>query len=148
MNYSNANKSIEMSNGEIAGGESLLLCLYFRRLALADHRSVSPTPARLHLSPSSLLHPYGNPPTPRPPHQTAYVAATVASCSIAVGLSTLVPRLRGLQPTTKALLAKFIPFASVASAGVVNIGLMRWKEIRDGESVREGGRRCEGKAVC
>ena len=64
---------------------------------------------------------------------TAYLSATVASCSIAVGLSRLVPRLRGLQPATRALLGKLIPFASVASAGVVNIGLMRWKEVRDGQ---------------
>ncbi|KAI5480704.1 mitochondrial carrier protein, tricarboxylate/iron carrier [Pseudohyphozyma bogoriensis] len=81
VNYSNANKSIAMSNSEIA---------------------------------------------------SAYVAATAASCSIAVGLSMLVPRLKGISPAAKNLLGKFIPFASVASAGCVNIGLMRWKEIRDG----------------
>jgi len=62
----------------------------------------------------------------------AYVAATVASCSIAVGLSQLVPRLR-VSPSAKALLGKLVPFAAVASAGCVNIGLMRWKEMRDGK---------------
>ncbi|GAA5871128.1 hypothetical protein JCM1840_007599 [Sporobolomyces johnsonii] len=83
VNYSNANKSIEMSNSEIA---------------------------------------------------SAYVAATVASCTIAVSLSQLVPRLR-VSPAAKALLGKLVPFAAVASAGCVNIGLMRWKEMRDGISV-------------
>lgn len=63
---------------------------------------------------------------------TAYVFATAASCSIAVGLSSLVPRLRSLSPTARSLLGKFVPFVAVASAGCVNIGLMRWKEIRDG----------------
>ncbi|KAK4050590.1 Sideroflexin FSF1 [Microbotryomycetes sp. JL201] len=83
VNYSNANKSIQMSNSEIA----------------------------------------------------SYVSATLASCSIAVGLNSIVPRLTGVSPGTRALLAKFVPFAAVASAGVVNIGLMRWKEIRDGISI-------------
>ncbi|KAK4054954.1 Sideroflexin FSF1 [Microbotryomycetes sp. JL221] len=83
VNYSNANKSIQMSNTEIA----------------------------------------------------SYVSATLASCSIAVGLNSIVPRLKGVSPGTRALLAKFVPFAAVASAGVVNIGLMRWKEIRDGISI-------------
>ncbi|KAM0748588.1 tricarboxylate carrier [Meredithblackwellia eburnea MCA 4105] len=84
VNYSNANKSIQMSNTEIA---------------------------------------------------SAYLSATVASCSIAVGLSNLVPRLKSLTPGTRALLGRFVPFVAVASAGCVNIGLMRWKEIRDGISV-------------
>ncbi|KWU41149.1 Tricarboxylate/iron carrier, partial [Rhodotorula sp. JG-1b] len=79
VNYSNANKSISMSTGEIA---------------------------------------------------SAYAAATVASCSIAVGLSQLVPRLR-VSPAARSLLGKLVPFAAVASAGCVNIGLMRWKEMRD-----------------
>ncbi|KAJ8293651.1 putative mitochondrial transport protein fsf1 [Rhodotorula toruloides] len=65
---------------------------------------------------------------------SAYAAATVASCSIAVGLSQLVPRLR-VSPSARALLSKLVPFAAVASAGCVNIGLMRWKEMRDGISV-------------
>ncbi|KAM0791679.1 hypothetical protein ACM66B_003955 [Microbotryomycetes sp. NB124-2] len=83
VNYSNANKSIQMSNSEIA----------------------------------------------------SYVSATLASCSIAVGLNSIVPRLKGVSPGTRALLARFVPFVAVASAGVVNIGLMRWKEIRDGISI-------------
>lgn len=68
--------------------------------------------------------------------RAAYVAATLASCTIAVSLSSLVPRLRGISPATRSLLGKLVPFVAVASAGCVNIGLMRWKEIRDGRSSR------------
>lgn len=71
----------------------------------------------------------------------AYAAATVASCSIAVGLSQLVPRLR-VSPAARSLLGKLVPFAAVASAGCVNIGLMRWKEMRDGERL---GCSCSGR---
>ncbi|KDE09853.1 hypothetical protein MVLG_00251 [Microbotryum lychnidis-dioicae p1A1 Lamole] len=84
VNYSNANKSISMTNAEIA---------------------------------------------------KAYASATIASCTIAVGLTSLVPRLRSLTPSTRMLLGKLVPFVAVASAGCVNIGLMRWKEIRDGISI-------------
>ncbi|WWD21665.1 hypothetical protein CI109_106151 [Kwoniella shandongensis] len=65
---------------------------------------------------------------------TAYVAATFTSVFLAVSLSRLVPRLR-VSPTTKDLLGKLVPFASVASAGVVNISCIRWKEMRDGVEV-------------
>ncbi|KAK4684940.1 hypothetical protein P7C73_g5221, partial [Tremellales sp. Uapishka_1] len=65
---------------------------------------------------------------------TAYLAATVTSVVLAVSLGRLVPRLP-FTPTTKDLLAKLVPFASVASAGVVNISCIRWKEMRDGVSV-------------
>lgn len=84
VNYSNANKSIEMSNTEIA---------------------------------------------------SAYASATAASCTIAVSLALLVPRLTRISPATRSLLGKFVPFVAVATAGCVNIGLMRWKEIRDGISI-------------
>lgn len=83
MNHANANKSIEMSNSEIA---------------------------------------------------TAYCAATATSVFLAVGLTTLVPRLR-IAPATKQILARLVPFVSVASAGVVNISCIRWKEMRDGVDV-------------
>ncbi|WVQ79881.1 hypothetical protein IAT38_001981 [Cryptococcus sp. DSM 104549] len=65
---------------------------------------------------------------------TAYVAATFTSVFLAVSLTRLVPRLR-VSPATKDLLTKLVPFASVASAGVVNISCIRWKEMRDGVEV-------------
>ena len=65
---------------------------------------------------------------------TAYVAATFTSVFLAVSLTRLVPRLR-VSSATKEVLAKLVPFASVASAGVVNISCIRWKEMRDGVEV-------------
>lgn len=66
---------------------------------------------------------------------TAYASATLASCGIAVGLNQLVPRLRNLSPGARGLLTKLVPFMAVASAGCVNIALMRWKEASEGISV-------------
>lgn len=54
---------------------------------------------------------------------------------LAVGLNQLVPRLRSISPSTRSLLTRFVPFVAVASAGFVNIALMRWKEIKDGIDV-------------
>lgn len=65
---------------------------------------------------------------------TAYVAATATSVLLAVSLTRLVPRLN-VSPSAKQLLGKLVPFASVASAGVVNISCIRWKEMRDGVEV-------------
>lgn len=76
------------------------------------------------------------PPLPLPPSLTctvaAYIAATLASCTIAVSLTSLVPRLTGLSPGVRGVVGKLVPFFAVATAGCVNVGLMRWKEIRDG----------------
>ena len=66
---------------------------------------------------------------------TAYASATTTSVGLAVGLNQLVPRLRSITPATRSLLTKFVPFVAVASAGFVNIALMRWKEIKDGVDV-------------
>lgn len=49
---------------------------------------------------------------------TAYTAATLTSVLLAVSLTRLVPRLR-VSPGMKDVLVKLVPFASVASAGVV-----------------------------
>ncbi|EJU01850.1 mitochondrion protein [Dacryopinax primogenitus] len=65
----------------------------------------------------------------------AYVAACATSVGIAVSLTRVVPRLRFVSAGTRALLSQFVPFVSVATAGVVNISCMRWKEIRDGVEV-------------
>lgn len=65
----------------------------------------------------------------------AYTAATVSAVGIAVGLTRLVPRLTMVSVGARTILARFVPFASVASAGCVNVSFMRWKEIRDGVSL-------------
>lgn len=58
-----------------------------------------------------------------------------ASCGVALGLNALVPRLKSLSPNAKMLAGRLVPFAAVASAGVLNVFLMRGEEIRQGIDV-------------
>lgn len=58
-----------------------------------------------------------------------------ASCGVAVGLNSLVPRLRGISPSTRLVLGRLVPFAAVASAGALNVFLMRGEEMRTGIDV-------------
>ncbi|KAI9672248.1 MAG: hypothetical protein M1831_002062 [Alyxoria varia] len=66
---------------------------------------------------------------------SSYFIAVSASCSVAVGLNSLVPRLRRLSPTLRTTLGRLVPFAAVASAGALNVFLMRAEEIRRGIDV-------------
>ncbi|ETN46783.1 uncharacterized protein HMPREF1541_00972 [Cyphellophora europaea CBS 101466] len=61
-----------------------------------------------------------------------YLAAVSASCSVALGLNAVVPRLKRVSPNTKMILGRLVPFAAVASAGALNVFLMRGDEIRRG----------------
>ena len=45
------------------------------------------------------------------------------------------PRLHRLTPATKTILTRLVPFAAVASAGALNVFLMRGEEIRQGIDV-------------
>ncbi|CAG8436572.1 14813_t:CDS:2 [Funneliformis caledonium] len=65
----------------------------------------------------------------------AYISAVTTSCGLAVGLTHAVPRLTFLRPSVRGVLARLVPFVAVASAGTVNVYLMRMKEIRDGIDV-------------
>ena len=65
----------------------------------------------------------------------SYLLAVGASCSVAVGLNALVPRLKNVTPSTRILLGRLVPFAAVASAGALNVFLMRSEEIRRGIDV-------------
>lgn len=65
----------------------------------------------------------------------SYFLAVGASCGVALGLNSLVPRLKGLSPSSKMVLGRLVPFAAVASAGVLNVFLMRGEEIRKGIDV-------------
>ena len=62
----------------------------------------------------------------------SYFFAVTASCSVALGLNAVVPRLRHISPATKTILTRLVPFAAVASAGALNVFLMRGEEIRQG----------------
>ncbi|CZS93570.1 hypothetical protein WAI453_001107 [Rhynchosporium graminicola] len=65
----------------------------------------------------------------------SYFLAVGASCSVALGLNALVPRLKKVSPATKTILTRLVPFAAVASAGALNVFLMRGEEIRLGIDV-------------
>jgi len=65
----------------------------------------------------------------------SYFIAVGASCSVALGLNALVPRLKRVSPSTKVVLTRLVPFAAVASAGALNVFLMRGEEIRTGIDV-------------
>ncbi|MCJ1475469.1 hypothetical protein MMC13_004132 [Lambiella insularis] len=75
--------------------------------------------------------------TPLPPSTLlqSYLLAVSASCSVALGLNALVPRLKNISPGTKTVLTRLVPFAAVASAGALNVFLMRGEEIRRGIDV-------------
>ena len=65
----------------------------------------------------------------------SYFLAVGASCSVALGLNALVPRLKRLSPGARTVLSRLVPFAAVASAGALNVFLMRGEEIRKGIDV-------------
>ncbi|KAK7716839.1 lumenal Hsp70 protein [Botryosphaeria dothidea] len=65
----------------------------------------------------------------------SYFMAVGASCGVAYGLNSVVPRLKRVSPTTRIILSRLVPFAAVVSAGVVNVFLMRGEEIRQGIDV-------------
>jgi hypothetical protein len=65
----------------------------------------------------------------------SYFTAVTASCGVALGLNALVPRMKSLSPNAKILAGRLVPFAAVASAGVLNVFLMRGEEIRQGIDV-------------
>lgn len=66
---------------------------------------------------------------------TNYTMAVTASCSVALGLNALVPKLKSLKPNTKMILGRLVPFAAVVSAGIANVFLMRSEELKEGISV-------------
>lgn len=66
---------------------------------------------------------------------TSYAIAVSASCSVALGLNAIVPRLKRISPAVKATLGRLVPFAAVATAGALNVFLMRREEIKRGIDV-------------
>lgn len=65
----------------------------------------------------------------------SYLIAVSASCSVVLGLNALVPRLKMVSPATRTVLTRLVPFAAVASAGALNVFLMRGEEMRQGIDV-------------
>lgn len=66
---------------------------------------------------------------------TNYLLAVTGSCSVALGLNAVVPRLKNISAHTRTVLTRLVPFAAVVSASVVNVYLMRSEEIRKGITV-------------
>ncbi len=63
---------------------------------------------------------------------TAYVSATAASVSVAIGMNKMI----AASPTLSAgMIGRFIPLISVAGANLVNIPLMRQVELKEGITV-------------
>lgn len=75
----------------------------------------------------------------------SYLLAVGVSCSVAVGLNSVVPKIKRLSPGTRTVLTRLVPFAAVATANIFNVFLMRGEEIRRGIDVfpseSEEGRR-------
>eukprot|EP00158_Paraphelidium_tribonemae_P008110 Partr_v1_DN28477_c4_g1_i5_m41139 putative Mitochondrial cation transporter len=76
----------------------------------------------------------------------AYGSAVTASVSVALGLDRLVRSTGLLSPATKAFASRFVPFVAVASAGSINVFLMRRKEIVEGIDVRREDGQVVGKS--
>jgi tricarboxylate carrier len=72
-----------------------------------------------------------------------YAIAVTASCGVALGLNSIVPRLTKVSANTKLILGRLVPFAAVVSAGVVNVFAMRSEEIKKGITVFDS----DGEAV-
>lgn len=64
----------------------------------------------------------------------SFALAVSASCGVAVGLGRAVSKLK-VGAGTKVILGRLVPFAAVATAGVLNVGLMRGGEIQNGIDV-------------
>lgn len=65
----------------------------------------------------------------------SYLLAVSASCSVALGLNAIVPRLKNISPNTRLILTRLVPFAAVSSATALNVLLMRSEEMRRGIDV-------------
>jgi len=66
-----------------------------------------------------------------------YSVAVGLSCSVAVGLGQLVKNASSFKPSVRATVQRFVPYTAVATAGIANVFLMRWNELREGIIVRD-----------
>jgi len=62
---------------------------------------------------------------------TSFLLAVGASCGVALGLGRVVQKVN-FKPNAKMILGRLVPFAAVATAGVMNVCLMRGGEIKKG----------------
>jgi hypothetical protein len=71
---------------------------------------------------------------------TAYAAAVVSSCSLAIGLGKVSSNLQtktSIPPLLRTSASVLVPYLAVASAGAINVLLMRWNEGQDGIQIKD-----------
>ena len=77
----------------------------------------------------------------------AYAYAVGASCAVSYGLNkVLLAAQPKLSTSSYYLLSKTIPFTAVASAGALNVILMRWNEMKHGIDVMDKDGNIIGKS--
>eukprot|EP00164_Ancoracysta_twista_P004654 GFYU01006287.1.p1 GENE.GFYU01006287.1~~GFYU01006287.1.p1 ORF type:complete len:330 (+),score=76.00 GFYU01006287.1:82-1071(+) len=77
---------------------------------------------------------------------TAYVGACGTSVGIAVGLGEAVKRASSLSPRAAGLIRATVPFLAVASAGVMNVFLIRKNELSEGVDLFDEDGKVYGKS--
>ena len=77
----------------------------------------------------------------------AYAMAVASSCSVSYGLNRLLATSKtSLSASSYHLLSKTIPFTAVASAGVLNVILMRYNEMKHGIDIMDENGNIIGKS--
>eukprot|EP01084_Bolivina_argentea_P214498 364125_1 len=77
----------------------------------------------------------------------AYCMAVAASCSVSYGLNKLLSASqKRFSPSSYYLLSKTIPFTAVATAGALNVILMRYNEIKHGIDIMDKNGNIIGKS--
>ncbi|KAG7273215.1 hypothetical protein CRUP_031522 [Coryphaenoides rupestris] len=74
-------------------------------------------------------------PTPTAKFLQGYVGAVTSAVSIAVGLRMLIDKANKLNPSTRMIIQRLVPFPAVACANICNVGLMRHSELSEGINV-------------
>jgi hypothetical protein len=68
---------------------------------------------------------------------SAYAGAVASSCSIALALNTLAKKVVVSSAIGQALVKGLVPYIAVATAGAVNVLLMRKNEMEEGIAVKD-----------
>jgi len=76
----------------------------------------------------------------------SYVAAVAISCSVAVGLGQFVKRSTSFSPLVRSTIQRFVPYTAVATAGIANVFLMRWNEVKMGITIEDSNGKELGKS--
>ncbi|XP_028272100.1 sideroflexin-5b [Parambassis ranga] len=86
-------------------------------------------------------------PTPMSKFLQGYVGAVSSAVSIAVGLNMLIQKANKLNPATRMIIQRLVPFPAVASANICNVGLMRHNELSEGIDVLDDQGNVVGSSI-